>query len=439
MPPDPIFEPLVLPNLSLKNRIVRSSIGGPFDHYNGSGSWVRINWDEKFAAGGVAAIISSVAPIDVRGRVVPGFASIDRDDRIPFWTELGEAIHAHDCAYIIQLAYAGRQRDVHGIENRHRAALGPSGGSDPIHGLTSDEMTVADIEDVQRLFAAGARRAKSAGLDGVEIHAAHGYLFSQFLSPTINRRDDRYGGSLDNRARFLIETLRTVRSEVGDDFHVQVKINGADRHDAIVPGAKPGITVEDAVEVGRQLAAVGVDALHVSGGDAFPHPLNPPGGFPIDELARGYGPMLGQGKHALRNYLVFRTRLFHGLLRSAWRRGAKGRAVEAAWLPEAAQIRREVGLPVICVGGFQRGTVIRDAITSGACDAVAIARPLVANNDLVETLRTGADMPERPCSFCNRCLYNIVTNPMGCYDTDRFDGDHDAMVAEIMSVYEPTR
>lgn len=160
MAPDPIFEPLVLPNLTLKNRVLRSSVGGLFDHYDGSGSWVRINWDEKFAAGGVAGVISSAAPIDVRGRVVPGFAAIDRDDRIPFWTELGEAVRAHDCAYIVQLAYSGRQRDVHGIENRHRSALGPSSGTDPIHGLTSDSMTVSDIESLQALFAAGARRAK---------------------------------------------------------------------------------------------------------------------------------------------------------------------------------------------------------------------------------------------------------------------------------------
>src|SRR5690606_33109898 len=141
--------------------------------------------------------------------------------------------------YIVQLAHAGRQRDIHGIENRYRSALGPSTRTEPIHGLTSEAMTVADIEAVRDLFAASARRARDAGLDGVEIHAAHGYLFTQFLSPHANRRNDRYGGPLPNRARFLIETARAVRAAVGPSFHLQVKINGADRHDAVVPGSDP--------------------------------------------------------------------------------------------------------------------------------------------------------------------------------------------------------
>ena len=110
MSTDVILQPLRLGSLTLKNRVLRSSLAGRFDNYDGSGTPVRINWDLKFARGGVGAIISSNAPVHRRGRLVPGFALIDRDDRIPFFRELGKRVHEYDCKYIIQLSHSGRQR-----------------------------------------------------------------------------------------------------------------------------------------------------------------------------------------------------------------------------------------------------------------------------------------------------------------------------------------
>src|SRR6187399_1806201 len=113
---DVIFQPLAFRNLVVKNRIFRSNIAGRFDNYDGSGNQARINWEVKFAKGGVGAIISSFVPVHIRGRIIPNYATIDKDERIPFWRAVGKAVHAHDCKFIMQLSHSGRQRDVGGIE-----------------------------------------------------------------------------------------------------------------------------------------------------------------------------------------------------------------------------------------------------------------------------------------------------------------------------------
>jgi 2,4-dienoyl-CoA reductase (NADPH2) len=113
---DVIFEPLHFKNLTVKNRIFRSNISGRFDNYDGSGNQARINWEVKFAKGGVGAIISSFVPVQIRGRIMPNYATIDTDERIPFWRAVGKAVHEHDCKFIMQLSHGGRQRDVPGIE-----------------------------------------------------------------------------------------------------------------------------------------------------------------------------------------------------------------------------------------------------------------------------------------------------------------------------------
>jgi 2,4-dienoyl-CoA reductase (NADPH2) len=115
---DEIFQPLKFRNLTVKNRVFRSNVSGRFDNYDGSGNQARINWEVKFAKGGVGAIISSFVPVHPRGRIVPNYATIDDDNRIPFWTKVGEAVHAHDCIYILQLSHGGRQRDLQASSTR---------------------------------------------------------------------------------------------------------------------------------------------------------------------------------------------------------------------------------------------------------------------------------------------------------------------------------
>ncbi|MBR8827510.1 MAG: NADH:flavin oxidoreductase [Gomphosphaeria aponina SAG 52.96 = DSM 107014] len=478
MEQDIIFKPLIFRNLTVKNRIFRSNIAGRFDNYDGSGNQARINWEEKFAQGGVGAIISSFVPITLKGRIVPNYAMIDCDERIPFWRKVGERVHQYDCKFILQLSHSGRQQDIQGIEN-DEIRLSSTNKTESFHGFKCRSMTTDEIKETVQAFAQGARRAKEAGLDGVELHGANGYLITQFLSEGINDRTDGYGGSLKNRARFLLEIVEAVRKEVGADFHFQCKISAVEYNNAVIPWEKPGNTLEDSIQVCQWLEEAGIDGIHVSTGSLFPHPLNPPGTFPLegkyatDSAKNSYDTMLSSGVDTFRNYLLFRYRLLYPIFKFLWYR-VQGRlrsktnpvtglkltadSLEKEFqnefsvakmqelldiyqginLAEAGEIKKNLKeIPVICTGGFQQASYIRQGIELGYCDAVSMARTLVANNDLVQQFAGGKDVSDRPCTYCNKCLLNTLENPLGCYEAARYQGDYEAMVAEIMTVFKP--
>ena len=474
---DIIFQPLEFRNLTVKNRIFRSNISGRFDNYDGSGNQARINWEEKFAKGGVGAIVSSFVPVTIKGRIVPNYATIDRDERIQFWSKVGEAVHRHDCKFIMQLSHSGRQQDIQGIENDD-IRLSSTSKTESFHGLKCRAMTKDEIKDTVNAFAEGARRAKEAGLDGVELHGANGYLITQFLSSGINDRTDEYGGSLKNRARFLLEIIEAVRKKVGDDFHFQCKISAVEYNDAVIPWEKSGNTLEESVQICKWIEEAGIDGIHVSTGSLFPHPLNPAGTFPLegefatDKASNTYDTMLSSGTETFRNYLLFRYRLLQPIFKWLWYRIPRQRQKESnpikglevtakslhldfrkfvspqeieellrkyqgVSIEHSKAIKENVKVPVICTGGFQQASYIRKAINEGYCDAVSMARMLVANNDLAKQFAQGKDIPDRPCTYCNKCLLNTLENPLGCYEPARYGGDYEAMIAEVMSVFEP--
>src|SRR5262245_47508715 len=441
---DTIFQELRFRNLTVKNRIFRSNISGRFDNYDGSGTQTRINWEVKFARGGVGAIISSFVPVSIRGRIVPNYATIDRDDNIAFWKALGNAVHQHGCKFILQLSHSGRQQDLAGVENQYRGALSATAKVESFHGLVSRAMTVEEIQQTVADFAEGARRAREAGLDGVELHGANGYLITQFLSSAINDRSDQYGGTLENRARFVREIVRAIRKKVGGDFHLQMKISAVDHNNAVFIWEKKGNTLAESVQVCKWLVEDGVDAIHVSTGNMFPHPRNPMGGFPINEVVKWYDGMLSNGVHTHRNYLFFRNRLLQPLFKYVWHRSQERlEKIEGANAADAHAVRagiREItrDVPVICTGGFQTASKICRVIENGDCDAVSIARPLVANNDMVKYFERGEEIPEKNrCTYCNKCLMNVLENPLGCYELSRYGGDYKAMIEEVMTVFEP--
>ena len=434
---DVIFQPLEFRNLTVKNRIFRSSISGRWDNYNGSGSTTRVNWEEKFARGGCGAIISSFVPVHISGRILPNYAMIDHDDKIPFWREVGKRVNEYGCKFIMQLSHGGRQRDIPGVENHFSKGLSSTDNMDTFHGLLCRAMTVREIQRMVRWFADAARRAREAGLDGIELHASHGYLFTQFLSSAINDRRDDYGGSLENRARFLREVMAAIRNEVGDDFHMQVKMNAVDMNNALFPWEKEGNSLEEYTRVCKWCEEWGADGLHVSAGSLFPHPLVPPGGFPPDALNWWYGNMVSSGVRGYINYTVFHFKTLRPIFLWLWNRTKKRFPIEGVSSDYCKVIKQAVSIPVLNTGGYQRASLIRKVISEGWCDGVAIARPLIANNDLAKVLESGAEEPEKPCSFCNRCLVNAPGNPLGCYDLRRFDGDQEAMIADVMSVFDP--
>ena len=189
------------------------------------------------------------------------------------------------------------------------------------------------------------------------------------------------------------------------------------------------------MQVCKWLEAEGVDAIHVSNGSFFPHPRNPAGDLPIEEFVRVYDSMVSSGKNTFRNFLLLRNDLSGRLFLRQWIK-ERGNVIEGLNLPDSNAIKQAVSIPVICTGGFQTASIIRDAITSGQCDAVSMARPLIANPDLPKLFAQGLDRPPVPCTYCNKCLVNVVENPIGCYDLSRFT-TREAMIHEIMSVFNP--
>jgi len=448
-----IRRPLELGRLRLKNRLLRSSISGRIDNYDGSGTPARINFEERFAIGGVAAIISSHVPITPYCRVLPNYAMIDRNERIAFWTAVGVRVHAHQCHYILQLSHSGRQQDVGGVENALRLPGGATDKPDYFHGFRSRRMDANEIREVVKLFGDAAERVAAAGLDGIELHSANGYLFTQFLSKAINDRPKGdYGGpKIEDRAQFLIEVIKEIqgRKMVGKDFPLIVKVTGHDHHnDAGLWPRSDGNDINDAVWIAKMVQDLGVHAVHVSTGSMFSHPLNPAGPMPVGVGVETYPALLPRGRWTFRNYLGFRwfgwfVRWLWSHKQPFWTNGkidpkklegfaapdakAINQALAAAAAEKALAIKQQVHkIPVLLTGGFQTSAGIGRVLRDGSCDAVTMARPLLANPDLPRALdKEGLNGPyQRPCSYCNKCLLHVLEHPLGCYDQDRYeDGD----------------
>jgi 2,4-dienoyl-CoA reductase-like NADH-dependent reductase (Old Yellow Enzyme family) len=442
---DSIFQPLTINGLTLKNRIVRSSIGGRADYYDGSMSEARIAWDRRFARGGVAAIISSNSGIRADGAAVPGYATIDHDRTIPSWRRLVREIHQFDCRYIIQLHFSGRQRD---LARKEFVGIKPPGATnrpDLLYGLRSRRMTIPEIQELVQAYAHAARRAREAGADGIEIVACNGYVLHQFLSGVINDRDDEYNGDLRARARLTLEVLKAVRETVGRDFFVSMKLSARDEHNAYTAPfvKKVGNTLADTTQLSRWLADAGLDAIHVSQGDSFPHPLVPAGRLPTDDARHVYPALFYEGTRTPFILLGMQLSLFRRLLewnwgrRMAFKRGSDllPEKIEGMNQDDAAQIRKASGLPVFCVGGWQTASRIRAALNAGHCDVATIARGLIANPDLVHLFAAGHDRPERPCTYCNRCAVNALLYPLACWEEARFD-TREQMFDEAYRIYK---
>ena len=184
----------------------------------------------------------------------------------------------------------------------------------------------------------------------------------------------------------------------------------------------------------KWLEDAGVDAFHISTGGAFPHPRSPPGSIPVADLAKTYGRMISSGIHGFRNLVLMRTWPFSAFMQWYWDRPAKGRE-EGINLHDTDAVKQAVDVPVICAGGFQSASVIRNAIEHGRCDAVSMARALLANPTLPRMFAEGLDRAPRPCTYSNKCLVNFWESPLGCYDATRFDS-REEMLHEIMSVFE---
>ena len=317
---------------------------------------------------------------------------IDRDEVIPAFQRITSAVKPYGTPLILQLAHGGGmvKPEVTGglpmAPSRHRYQMG---------GASAQELTEAQIEEIVESFARGVERAKLAGYDGVEIHAAHGYLLSEFLSPRLNQRTDRWGGTTEKRARVLREIAERARERVGD-YPLLVKING----DESQPG---GVRVEEAVRVAQLLQQASFDAVEVScGSDDFFYTVRVPQ-VPVDAILE-MDPRLRQAsglkKRITRFFIPRVVKTYPGL--------------ENYNVAAAARIKAEVDIPVIVLGGIRKISAIREIIENGRADYVSMCRPFIIEPDIVEKMRTGRQEESR-CINCGYCLIGVPVSPLRCY------------------------
>jgi 2,4-dienoyl-CoA reductase-like NADH-dependent reductase (Old Yellow Enzyme family) len=434
-----IFEPLKLKGVELKNRIVRSSIGGRTSYYDNSVSPAWQHFEMRFADAGVAALISPTVSVDDRRCAPLQYPKISQDRFVaPFRAGIA-AVHARDCRYIMQIGDGGYHAQMSLLpkadDSKTASAL-----IDMVFGYTNrtTPMSTDEIGQTVQNFAAAARRAREAGCDGIEIAAHKGYLIHQFLNPGINRRTDDYGGSVDKRFRLLREVVQAVRKAVGHDYLVGVRLAAVDNNylpiNLRLPIVWPlrhylyGNTLNETLGYGRALAGLGVDYLHITSGFGFIHPGESTGDWPVDEFrlyANATRHLSGKARLRAIALNTLPRPLARALLGIGWRYRPTPN------VDYAKAFRDATGLPVIANGGFDRRDQIEGALSSNKCDLVAMARPLLANPDLVELFRRGVNEPERPCTHCNRCSVATAVLPLGCYDRSRFKSD-DEMAAQIM-------
>ncbi len=424
----PIFEPLAINGVEFRNRLVRSSIGGRLAYYDGTVNPAWARFERRFAEGGVAAVISATLTVDDHRWAPLEYPKISQDRFIKPIAEGVRGVQALGCRYILQIGDPGYHTQA-GLFSEPEDGKSSSAGFDLLYGYrtTRRAMTVGEIEAAVERFAAAARRVREAGCDGLEVTASKGYLIHQFLNPGINRRRDRYGGSVAKRFRFLRDIVTAIREQVGRDFLFGVRLSAQDHNHVPLnvrwPPTMPlrdwwfGNGLDTTLQYGRWLRDLGVDYLHISNGFGFPNPKENPGDFPVEEIRLFYNSTRHLGGKA-----AFRSTLLNTVGDRALKRltGAAWGFRTAPNLPDAAAFRREVGLPVVANGGFQRRSLIEGALAEGSCDLVSMARPLLANPDLPEQFRAGVEVPLRPCTFCNRCAVRTTIMPIGCYEPKRF-------------------
>ncbi|MEE4261060.1 MAG: NADH:flavin oxidoreductase, partial [Desulfobacteraceae bacterium] len=253
-----LFTPKRVGNFEVQNRFINSATYEGLAKETGEASDGLIKRYEKLAKGGVGLIITGFIYVHPTGRAYPHQTGIHSDDMIPGLKQLTARVHQEGGKIVFQLGHAGRQT-TRGLIGQ--TPLGPSSkGRDPIYFVKPKEMTKDEITETVKAFGAAARRAFEAGADGIQLHGAHGYLINEFLSPFFNSRTDSWGGSDENRFRFLKEVLMEIKAVVPDDFPILVKLN---THDYT---PKQGITPPLAVKYAEWLAELGIDGLEVSCG-----------------------------------------------------------------------------------------------------------------------------------------------------------------------------
>ena len=385
----PVFTPVKIGPVTLRNRIIRSAA---FENmaYDNSPSQDLFDYHTAVARGGVGMTTLSYASVSRSGLSFNGQLWM-REEIVPALKRITDAVHAEGAKCSIQLGHCGNMT--------HRSTcgckpVGASGGFNLYSPTFVRRLRIKDIDALVEDFGHAVTLARKAGFDCVEIHAGHGYLISQFLSPFTNHRHDEYGGSLANRMRFMQRVIRRVIEAAGNDLGVIVKMN---MHD----GFRGGMQEDECLEVTRELERLGVHALVLSAGFVSKAPM---------EVMRGAMPL--------------RTMAYYTDWRKMWWLRAMlflaGRIViptvpykDAYFLEYARRFRAAVKLPLIYVGGMVSLSKMEEVLSDGFC-AMQVGRALIRDTDFVNKLRSG-EISRSACGHSNYCIGRMFSIDMKCH------------------------
>jgi 2,4-dienoyl-CoA reductase-like NADH-dependent reductase (Old Yellow Enzyme family) len=408
-----LFTPIRISNLELPGRFVKSATTETLCTDDGFVTDDLIAYYERIAQGGTPLLITGNAYFNLYSKAAPRQIAADNDDKISGLRRLADAVHGHGSKVFMQIYHVGRQASPRFVGRAD--AVAPSRVFEPTLGVRPREITREEIQETVQGLADAAARGQQAGFDGIQIHAAHGYLINAFLTPHTNRRKDEYGGSFENRLRFLLEVYRAVRQRVGQDYPVILKMNGSDEL-RLRKGLKP----DDMVKVAQRMEAEGVDAVEISAGH-YESGLT----FERGRWRKFFGTVttIGVGR-SLPAYHRIPVRLVAPLLDWGLRRMAG--YSEGFNLRYSKLFKQALSIPVICVGGFVHREAMERAIASGECDMVSVARALIADPFLYRHMQQGVQGPE--CDFCNACYARAAIWPIDCYN-DEVRAQRDRMLA----------
>ena len=356
-----LFEPGKIGKLELKNRIVMPAMGCSLAESSGEAGPRMIRYYAERAKGGAGLIITEITRVDDETGVgTPNQLSVTNTHVVGQLHRLAEAVHAYGTKLFVQLHHPGSQTPSRLIGGRQ-----PVSASDVTCRVIGEQprpLTTEEVGAMVKKFVTGAVIAQKAGVDGVEIHAAHGYLVSQFLSPYTNKREDKYGGSFEGRMRFVTEIIMGIRAYCGPAFPISVRMNGNDYLEG-------GIDDEEGIRIAKYLESLGIDALNISCG------------------------MYDSGA----------TIIEPSYFAEGWKRHL------------GANIRKAVNIPVIAVDNIKHPSFAEQMLEEGNCDFVGIARGFLADSAWGAKAYEGKDLSIRKCLGCMEC-FRILNDglPLGC-------------------------
>jgi 2,4-dienoyl-CoA reductase-like NADH-dependent reductase (Old Yellow Enzyme family) len=364
-----LFEPYKIGSLELKNRFVRSATWDNTADINGAVTDASLAVYRNVASGGVGLIMTGFAYVAPLGQALPRQYGAHTDAMIPGLQRLVQAAHQGGAKIALQIVHAGINSPFLIKMGMTALAVSNKPGSIPPGMLPSlsrkeeiniphREITDEEIESTLLDFAAAAVRARRAGFDAVQLHGAHGYLMSQFLSPLFNLRSDRWGGNTEKRRRFHLELVREVRRAVGDGFPLLIKFGVQDDH----PG---GLALSEGLETARQMVREGIDAIEVSA---------------------GIGVAPSTAKTSSPEPVLYRDR--------------------------AAAVKQVVSVPVIAVQGIRSLGMAQSIIDHGDADLISMCRPLILEPDLIARWQRGETGPSK-CTSCQKC-HSLDDDPVHC-------------------------